>query len=331
MISSADTGFDSKRYFELQVNELQKRASRVGTLYLEVGGVFSDHLAARLLPGFDADCKGKILHAAGAHEVLYCISGEKVDQGYVKRFRSKTYEDFALEEVAAINATHPVLAVVITKDTFSEKTLALEKKIEQLGLSVVHMGCIPGYPHHVEKAVEGLGAVRTLKPNAKIVPIIGAGSYCGKFAASMAFLYADLNAGRNAGYAKLETFPVWDLPIEHPLNLAVEAAAAHKPDVNVLDPHFKDGISATSYARELENFPILQAITHRFGSPVYKSPTEMSINNVGSCITSQEVILQVSRKVIAEHHETFSRWAEETPELHKAVERINQILALMPS
>lgn len=300
-------GFDNNKYIELQSAEIMKRAERFGKLYLEVGGkLFQDLHAARVLPGFDPDVKIRMLQKLGNRmEVIVCIYAGDVEHRKYRSDFGTTYDNEVLRIVDEVRRWG-ILVSTVVMTRFEQKmkvASAFARKLEKLGLKVVKHSITTGYPDDLDKILseEGCGKNDYVVTERPIVAVIAPGPSSGKFATCLNQLYHENKRGNPAGYAKYETFPVWNLPLEHPVNVAYEAATADILDSNQIDTFHKNayGIEAINYNRDIEAFPILHKLLSRvMGDDHYKSPTDMGVNCVGFAISNDEVVCKAARQEI---------------------------------
>lgn len=292
-------GFDAERYLREQTAAILERAARFGRLYLEFGGKpVNDLHAARVLPGYDPQAKVRLLQALRDQaEILLCIHAGDIERRKLRADFGVTYDADALrlmDELRDLGLT--VAAVVITRYSGQPSADQFRRRLERRGI-VTHLHApTPGYPTDVDTIASdrGYGANSFIETRAPIVVVTGPGPGSGKMATCLSQLYHEHRRGRRAGYAKFETFPVWNLPLKHPVNVAYEAATADLGDVNLIDPYHlaATGEAAVNYNRDVEIFPVLQRILERVtgeASP-YRSPTEMGVNRVGFAITDDAVV-----------------------------------------
>ncbi len=302
--------FDQKKYIKLQSQEIKKRLKNFDKLYLEVGGkLFDDTHASRVLPGFSPDTKIKALEELKNDiEIIYCIKAVDIEK---KRYRSDYQITYDTEIIKLINKSRDlnftVNSVVITLYNGEQSVDKFRKKLERHNIKTYVHTYTKGYPNDIETIVsdEGYGQNEFIKTDKKIILVNAPGSSSGKLATCLSQLYHEHLHNVNAGYAKYETFPVWDLPLRHPLNLAYEAATMNLKDIILIDPYHLDKykISAVNYNRDIENFPILQSILHNImKKKVYKSPTEMGINTLSKCITDKERVMEAAKAEIVRRY-----------------------------
>ena len=292
-------GFDNAKYIRMQAEHIRERlGSFGGKLYLEVGGkLFDDNHASRVLPGFEPDTKVRMFAAlADEVEIVVAINADHIEGGKRRSDIGITYDEDALRLMDAFRGMGFLVgSVVITHFTGQPHAVAFQSRLEAMGVSVYRHYLIDGYPSDVDHIVseDGFGRndyVRTTRP---LVLVTAPGPGSGKLATCLSQLYHENRRGIKAGYAKFETFPVWNLPLKHPVNLAYEAATVDLDDRNVIDPFHLDayGKVAVNYNRDVETFPVLKAMMERImGTSPYQSPTDMGVNMVGNCISDDEVV-----------------------------------------
>ena len=303
------TGFDNEAYLKAQAEGLTKRAEAFGNkLYLEFGGkLMFDYHAARVLPGYDPNAKLRLLRALGDKaEIILCVYAEDIERKKMRADFGISYDDDALKLIDSLRAwgIH-VCAVVITRFDGQPAALQFRNKLEARGIAVKLHRAVPGYPSNLDLVVspEGYGANAYVETTRPIVVVTGPGPGSGKLATCLTMLYHDRMAGRPAGYAKFETFPVWDLPLKHPVNLAYEAATADLGDINMIDPFHLEayGKVAVNYNRDVDAFPLLREIWTRLdrgGECPYKSPTDMGVNRISAGIVDDAVCQEAARQEV---------------------------------
>ena len=306
-------GFDNQKYLQMQSAHIRERISMFGDkLYLEFGGkLFDDYHAARVLPGFEPDSKLKmLLQLKDQAEIVIAISASALETNKTRRDLGLTYDLEVLRLTEAFrNIGLYVGSVVITQYAGQPAADLFRKKLETLGIRCYIHYIIEGYPTNVEKIVseEGYGKNDYIETSRPLVVVTAPGPGSGKMATCLSQLYHDHKRGVDAGYAKFETFPIWNLPLKHPVNLAYEAATADLDDVNMIDPFHLEayGETTVNYNRDVEIFPVLRAIFERIsGKCPYQSPTDMGVNMAGNCIIDDEVCRQASRMEILRRYYT---------------------------
>ncbi len=300
-------GFDNNKYLEMQSARIKERIGQFGgKLYLEFGGkLFDDFHASRVLPGFEPDSKIRMLRQLKDEaEIVIAINANDIIKKKVRGDLSITYDVDVLRLIDAFREYGLYVgSVVLTQFVEHENVLNYQKKLEDLGLRVYRAYKIEGYPSNISKIVsdEGYGKNDYIETTRSLVVVTAPGPGSGKMATCLSQLYHEHKRGIQAGYAKFETFPIWNLPLKHPVNLAYEAATADLKDVNMIDPFHLEayGVTTVNYNRDVEIFPVLNAMFERiFGSSPYKSPTDMGVNMAGNCIIDDEATCQASRQEI---------------------------------
>ncbi len=300
-------GFDNARYIKMQSEHIRERISHFGNkLYLEFGGkLFDDYHASRVLPGFEPDSKLQMLmNLSDQAEIVIVISAADIDKNKVRGDLGITYD---MDVVRLIREFRDrglyVGSVCITQYTGQESADAFRNFLEKLGMKTYLHYVIPGYPSNTSLIVsdEGYGKNDYIETSRPLVVITAPGPGSGKMATCLSQLYHEYRRGIQAGYAKFETFPIWNIPLKHPVNLAYEAATADLNDVNMIDPFHLEayGETTVNYNRDVEIFPVLQAMFQKIiGECPYKSPTDMGVNMAGNCIIDDEVCREASRQEI---------------------------------
>ncbi len=300
-------GFDNEQYIKTQSGHIEERIAQFGgKLYLEFGGkLFDDFHASRVLPGFEPDSKIRMLfELAGEAEVVITINAADIEKNKIRSDLGITYDQDVLRLIDAFRSFGMYVgSVVLTRYTGQPAAEAFQKKLESLGLKVYRHYPIPGYPLDVKTIVsdEGYGKNEYIETTRSLVVVTAPGPGSGKMATCMSQLYHDNKRGVRSGYAKFETFPVWNLPLGHPVNLAYEAATADLNDVNIVDPfHLAAyGETTVNYNRDVEIFPVVKTMfEHIYGECPYKSPTDMGVNMVGNCIFDDDAVCEGARDEI---------------------------------
>ncbi len=300
-------GFDNHKYLETQSARIRERIAQFGgKLYLEFGGkLFDDHHASRVLPGFEPDSKIRmLLELRDSVETILSINAAAIERNKVRGDLGITYGEDVLRLIDEFRARGLYVGgVVITQFAGQEAAAAFKTRLEHLGLRVYLHYPIAGYPHDVSHIVsgEGFGKNDYIETKHPLVVVTAPGPGSGKMATCLSQLYHEHRRGVKAGYAKFETFPIWDLPLKHPVNLAYEAATADLSDVNMIDPfHLAAyGTTAVNYNRDVEVFPVLRSIFEEIaGESPYRSPTDMGVNMVGSCIVDDGAVCAAARQEI---------------------------------
>ena len=300
-------GFDNEKYIRIQSEHIKERIAQFGNkLYLELGGkLFDDYHASRVLPGFQPDSKLAMLtQLRDTLEIVIVISALDIEKNKVRQDLGITYDEDVLRlREEFMQRGFLVSSVVITHYNGQKSADAYRQRLERLGITTYYHYTIEGYPHNVEliDSEEGYGKNDFVQTTRPLVVVTAPGPGSGKMAVCLSQLYNEHARGREAGYAKFETFPVWNLPLKHPVNIAYEAATADLNDVNMIDPFHLEayGKTAINYNRDIEIFPVLDALfTGIYGHNPYKSPTDMGVNMVGFCITDDAVCCEASKQEI---------------------------------
>lgn len=300
-------GFDNDKYLRMQSKHIRERISQFDNkLYLELGGkLFDDYHASRVLPGFQPDSKIKmLLNMADEAEVVIVINADDIVKNKVRGDLGITYDADVLRLIDAFReAGLYVGSVVITQYAGQAAADIFRKRLESLGMKAYLHYHIEGYPNNVPFIIseEGFGKNEYVETTRPLVIVTAPGPGSGKMATCLSQLYHEHKRNINAGYAKFETFPVWNLPLKHPVNLAYEAATADLNDVNMIDPFHLDayGTKAVNYNRDVEVFPVLNSIFEKIsGKSPYNSPTDMGVNMAGLCIIDDEICAEASRQEI---------------------------------
>ncbi|MBO4496747.1 MAG: DUF1846 family protein, partial [Lachnospiraceae bacterium] len=287
------TGFDNEKYIKMQSEKIRERiASFGGKLYLEFGGkLFDDFHASRVLPGFKPDSKINMLaQLKDQAEIVIAINASDIEKNKVRGDLGITYDMDVLRLIDAFRGYGLYVgSVVLTRFTDRPAVLNYKEKLEHLGIKVYRHYTIPGYPANIPLIVsdEGYGKNEYIETERSLVVVTAPGPGSGKMATCLSQLYHENKRGVKAGYAKFETFPIWNLPLKHPVNLAYEAATADLDDVNMIDPFHLEAYNETTvnYNRDVEVFPVLNAMFENIlGESPYKSPTDMGVNMAGHCI-----------------------------------------------
>ena len=299
-------GFDNEKYIKLQSESISKRLKQFNRLYIEFGGkLFDDYHASRVLPGFMPDSKIRmLLNIKDKVEMILVINANDIEKHKMRSDIGITYSQDLFRLIDAYNvAGLAICGVVITHYDKQSEATSLRKKLEKSGIPCAYHYRIDNYPNDIEKILskDGFGKNEYLKTNKEVVVITAPGPGSGKMATALSQIYHDNLHDIKSGYAKFETFPVWNLELNHPVNLAYEAATANLSDVNMIDPfHLQEyGEVAINYNRDVEAFPVLNnLLTRVIGECVYKSPTDMGVNMVGYCISDDEACKNASKQEI---------------------------------
>ena len=306
-------GFDNDKYLHMQSQHIRERIEQFGgKLYLEFGGkLFDDYHASRVLPGFEPDSKLKmLLQLKERVEIVITINTADIEKNKLRSDLGITYD---LDVIRLIDCFRSiglyVGSVVMTRFSGQASAIAFQKRLESLGVKVYRHYTIDGYPSDISKIVsdDGFGKNEYIETSRELVVITAPGPGSGKMATCLSQLYHEQKRNMQSGYAKFETFPIWNLPLSHPVNLAYEAATADLNDVNMIDPFHLDayGETTVNYNRDVEIFPVVKAILENIlGTCPYKSPTDMGVNMAGNCIIDDEITRSASKQEILRRYYT---------------------------
>ena len=300
-------GFDNDKYLKMQSEHIRERINQFGNkLYMEFGGkLFDDYHASRVLPGFAPDSKLRMLmQLSDQAEIVIVISAGDIEKNKVRGDLGITYATDVLRLIDVFKDSGLYVgSVAITQYSGQRAADAFKQRLNDLGIKVYTLYNIEGYPSNIPLIVsdEGYGKNEYIETTRPLVVITAPGPGSGKMAACLSQLYHEHKRGIPAGYAKFETFPIWNIPLKHPVNLAYEAATADLNDVNMIDPFHLEayGKTTVNYNRDVEIFPVLNEIfTQIYGESPYKSPTDMGVNMAGNCIIDDEACQEASRQEI---------------------------------
>ena len=328
-------GFDNEKYLKIQSEQIKKRIATFGDkLYMEFGGkLFDDYHASRVLPGFEPDSKLKMLmQLKDDAEIVIVISAVDIEKNKVRSDLGITYDvDVLRLRDEFMDRGLSVNSVVITHFNGQASAEAYRKRLERMGIKVYYHHTIDGYPNNVDliDSDEGFGKNDYVETTRPLVVVTAPGPGSGKMAVCLSQLYQENKRGVKAGYAKFETFPIWNLPLTHPVNLAYEAATADLEDVNMIDPFHLEayGETAINYNRDVEIFPVMNALFDDiYGVTPYKSPTDMGVNMAGYCISDDDACREASlQEIIRRYYTAVCNFAD-----GKATEsEVNKIALLM--
>ena len=321
-------GFDNDKYLKIQSEHIRERIAQFdGKLYMELGGkLFDDHHAARVLPGFKPDSKLRMLaQLRDSIEIVIVVSADDIEKNKVRADLGITYDEDVLRlRDEFMSRDFMVGSVVITHYDGQRAADQFRHRLERMGIKSYFHYLIDGYPHNVELIASdnGFGKNDYVETTRELVIVTAPGPGSGKMAVCLSQLYNENKRGIRAGYAKFETFPVWNLPLKHPVNIAYEAATADLNDVNMIDPFHLEAYDkiAINYNRHIEIFPVLNALFEGiYGENPYKSPTDMGVNMVGFCISDDEVCCNASRE------EIIRRYYDATNKLADGIDSENEI------
>lgn len=314
-------GFDNQKYLTMQSEHIRERISQFGDkLYLEFGGkLFDDYHASRVLPGFAPDSKLQmLLQLADQAEMIISINAADIERNKIRHDLGIPYDQdvIRLIEVYREKGLY-VSSVVITRYTGQPSANLFQAKLEQMDIKVYHHYPIEGYPNNVAHIVsqEGYGKNDYVETTRPLVVVTAPGPGSGKMATCLSQLYHENKRGVKAGYAKFETFPIWNIPLKHPVNLAYEAATADLNDVNMIDPFHLDayGVTTVNYNRDVEIYPVLAAMFEGiYGYCPYQSPTDMGVNMAGNCIIDNDVCEKASKQeIIRRYYQSLNRFKKD--------------------
>lgn len=328
-------GFDNEKYQKIQAEHIKERIAQFGDkLYMEFGGkLFDDHHASRVLPGFLPDSKLQMLkELSDVAEIIIVISAVDIEKNKIRNDLGITYDMDVLRLKGEFESRgFQVSSVVITHYNGQSSAAAYKAKLKRLGIKVYYHHTIEGYPNNVAliDSQEGFGRNDYVETTRPLVVVTAPGPGSGKMAVCLSQIYQEFQRGIKAGYAKFETFPIWNLSLKHPVNLAYEAATADLNDINMIDPYHLAayGETAVNYNRDIEIFPVLDALFKGiYGENPYKSPTDMGVNMAGYCIKDQEVCYDAAKnEIIRRYYTALCKLAEGNPVDHE----VNKISKLM--
>ncbi len=307
------TGFDNEKYLKMQSDHIEERINKFGNkLYLEFGGkLFDDYHAARVLPGFEPDSKLRMLmKLSDRAEIVIVINAADIEKNKVRGDLGITYDEDVQRLMGEFESRGLYVgSVVLTHYAGQMRAVEFKKKLEKKNVKVYLHYAIEGYPSNIPLIVseDGFGKNDYIETTRPLVVITAPGPGSGKMATCLSQLYHDNKRGIKAGYAKYETFPIWNIPLKHPINLAYEAATADLNDVNMIDPFHLEayGETTVNYNRDIEIFPVLNAIFEKiYGENPYKSPTDMGVNMAGNCIVDDEACKEASHMEIIRRYYT---------------------------
>ena len=328
-------GFDHEKYTRMQSEHILERIDKFGgKLYLELGGkLFDDYHASRVLPGFQPDSKVQmLLKLKDQEEILIVLNSDDIEKSKVRGDLGITYDADTLRLIDAFRGIGlTVGSVVLTRYAGQPAAVSFEQHLNSLGIRTYRHYTIEGYPSDIDHIVsdDGFGRNDYVETEKPLILVTAPGPGSGKMATCLSQLYQENRRGIKAGYAKFETFPIWNLPLKHPVNLAYEAATADLNDVNMIDPFHLEayGKTAVNYNRDVEIFPVMNALFDDiYGSSPYKSPTDMGVNMVGYCISDDDVCREASlQEIIRRYYTALCHFAD-----GKATEaEVNKLALLM--
>ena len=334
-------GFNNDKYVDIQSKKIKDKIKEFDKLYLEFGGkLFDDYHASRVLPGFEPDSKIKmLLELKDITEIIMCINAKDIERKKIRADYGITYDMEVLRLIDEFqNLGLSVNSVVITLYTGKESSKKFINQLEKRHIKTYVHTPTKGYPTDVDVIVsdEGYGANPYIETTKKLVVVTAPGPSSGKLATCLSQLYHEYKRGVKAGYAKYETFPVWNLPLKHPVNVAYEAATADLKDVNMIDSFHleKYGVTSVNYNRDLAVFPVLKAILHKIiGKDIYYSPTDMGVNMIGFCIDNDNVICEASKQeIIRRYYKALCDYktGDENEDVYKRIKVLMNELEIDP-
>ena len=299
-------GFSGEKYLEIQSEKIMERVNQYDKLYLEFGGkIFNDMHGSRVIPGFDPNMKISLMQKLGDKvEIVLAINATDIEQGRIQSDSNLNYGEHLMGMINKLKSFNLyVSSVVITQFVEKPSTIKFMNQLNLMGVAVYKHYIIDEYPTNINLIMsdDGFGMNEYIETTRQLVVVAAAGAGSGKMATCMSQLYHEFKRGKRASYAKFEKFPVWNLPINHPINLAYEAATTNIMDQNMIDPFHLEayGESAVNYNRDIEAFPILNAMFKQiWGYSPYKSPTDMGVNMIKECIIDEDVCKEASKQEI---------------------------------
>lgn len=327
--------FDNDKYIKLQSEKILERISHFDKLYLEFGGkMFDDSHASRVLPGFLPDSKLRMLkNIKDKTEIIITVNANDIENGKMRMDNETSYDMESLRLKSELEKFgFYVAGIIITQFDQQPKAIKFQKYLDNLKIKSCKTYDIKGYPNNIDHIIsdKGFGQNERFETSRPLVVVTGPGPGSGKMATCLSQMYLDHEVGINAGYAKFETFPIWNLPLKHPVNMAYEAATADLDDVNMIDPYHLEayGELSVNYNRDVEAFPILKKMLEKImGTCPYKSPTDMGVNMVGFCIEDEDLAKKASKEeIIRRYYNTLIdvRYAKES---YSSVEKIKMLMS----
>lgn len=328
-------GFDNEKYIEMQSAHIRQRIDQFGgKLYLEFGGkLFDDYHAARVLPGFAPDSKVRMLtQLKDEAEIVIVINANDIEKNKVRGDLGITYDLDVLRLIDAFRSLGLLVgSVVLTRWQDQPAAIKFQARLESLGVCVYRHYTIAGYPSEIDAIVsdDGYGKNDYIQTTRSLVVVTAPGPGSGKMAVCLSQLYHDHKRGIQSGYAKFETFPIWNLPLKHPVNIAYEAATADLNDLNMIDPFHLEayGERAVNYNRDIEIFPVVDAMFRRIsGTSPYQSPTDMGVNMAGNCIVDNDAVCDAAKmEIVRRYYSALSNQRKENGDGHE-VEKLKLIM-----
>ena len=327
-------GFDATKYIEAQKKKILERINKFEKLYLEFGGkLLYDHHATRVLPGYNLTTKIDLLKQLGELKIVYCVNANFIQKGYKLTDSNLTHDQQTLRDIEDIEKFGlKVKQVIIMRYEKQPKAKAFKDKLKKLGYEAYLFDEVKYDLSNIKSILKGYFKQKYVPLKSKLVIVTGVGGGSGKMSFALSQIYKERKKGTKAGFAKFETFPIWNLPLDHPINIAYEAATADLQDVNMIDPFHKKAykINAVNYNRDIENFTILQNLMEKitkeknpFG---YKAPTDMGVNMAKLGIINEKVCKEAGKKEIKRRYGIYSKQVKEGVEEKATIERMEEIL-----
>lgn len=330
-------GFNSELYLKKESLAIKDRINRFDKLYLEIGGkLFYDFHAERVLPGYNSTNKLKLLKKLGKIGIIYCINANDIEHKRIIHDFNLTAEEQAIKNLKQFNNLGlKVSYIAITLYEKQEAALDFKKRLEKMGFKVVIYKKIDGYPYKISRVIRGFEAQPYFPIKNRLTIVTGVASDSGKMGVALNQIYHEMEYGIKTGFAKLETFPIWNLPLNHPINLAYEAATADLRDKNMIDQKYRKihGKDAVNYNRDIENFDVLQKLYYHLTNEKdpfgYSSPTEMGLNMAGFAIIDDSICRDAADKEIARRYKQYLGDYKKGRETISTVKRIKEILRVI--
>lgn len=327
--------FDNEKYIKLQSEKILERISHFDKLYLEFGGkLFDDAHASRVLPGFLPDSKLRMLDSIKDKvEIIITINSNDIENNKIRGDNEISYDTESIRLKKAFEKRgFLVNSIVLTQFSNQDKAIRFEKYLDNLSIDHYRTYDIKGYPNNIDLILskDGFGKNDYIQTNRPLVVLTGPGPGSGKMATCLSQMYLDNEKGKRSSYAKFETFPIWNLALMHPVNMAYEAATANLNDVNMLDPYHLEayGKSAVNYNRDVEAFPVLKRMLEKImGETPYKSPTDMGVNMVGFCIVDDKVAIEASKEEIIRRYYNALVDVRLAKESSQTIEKIQTLMS----
>lgn len=324
-------GFDSKIYFKEEERAILERIKKFDKLYLEIGGkLLLDKHASRVLPGYDPKTKIHLLKKLPDKEIIYCINANDIQNKRIIHDFNLNVNEHAIKNILSLKKFNFKISAVVITLYENQKIDYFKKRIEKLGIKVFIQKKISNYPNNLNSVLRGFESQPYVKTKSKLIIVTGVASNSGKMGMALNQIYHENKIGIKTGFAKLETFPVFNLPINNPINLAYEAATADLNDKNMIDPYYKKAYNrnTVNYNRDIENFAILKKISEAITKKqfIYKSPTEMGINKIKDAIINQKICEKAAITEIKNRYNQFKIDYNNRKEKYSTLKRMKQII-----